>query len=248
MGIWNLSSTYDAEYIPKSAVELIQYGHRKDGVYLIDLPTVGPTWTFCLLDKKWDGGGWMLAMKSTVSTTFNYSSSYWTTDNTLNPTNLTGQDVDAKYEVMNKFAAKDIMARWPDILIDGGSLQNTGTWTWLQNNFNSGSRQTLISWFASVAGNSRFISAGKSFSGWASGTFSSQAGYTWYGFNYVANANSRVRWGFGWNNEADAGSNDVSGGIGMDTNFGSYSAGDRIACCEDTTGINRSARVEIYVR
>jgi len=34
----------------------------------------------------------------------------------------------------------------------------------------------------------------------------------------------------------------------MDANFGSYSAGDKINCCNDTTGINRSARVEIYIR
>ena len=44
------------------------------------------------------------------------------------------------------------------------------------------------------------------------------------------------------------GSNDVGGGIGMDAQFGSYSAGDMINCCQDTTGINRSARVEVYIR
>jgi hypothetical protein len=27
-----------------------------------------------------------------------------------------------------------------------------------------------------------------------------------------------------------------------------YSAGDQISCCQNSTGINRSARVEIYIR
>ena len=43
-------------------------------------------------------------------------------------------------------------------------------------------------------------------------------------------------------------SDDVSGGIGMTSNFGTFSAGDRINCCQNVTGINRSARVEIYFR
>jgi hypothetical protein len=51
------------------------------------------------------------------------------------------------------------------------------------------------------------------------------------------------------------GSNDVTGGIGMGlmsglsvATGGQYSAGDYISCCSNQTGINRTARVEIYVR
>ena len=40
--------------------------------------------------------------------------------------------------------------------------------------------------------------------------------------------------------------NDVSGGIGIAR--GSYSAGDIIGCCQVQTGINRTARVEVYIR
>ena len=70
-----------------------------------------------------------------------------------------------------------------------------------------------------------------------------------YGFNYVntaATAGSQVRWGFGWNNAADELSNDVSGGIGMGRV--AFSAGDYIGCCATQTGMNRAARVEIYLR
>ena len=69
------------------------------------------------------------------------------------------------------------------------------------------------------------------------------------------NANFSVRWGFGWNENGgglypagDQNSNDVSGGIGMGGSFGNYSAGDKINCCQNSSGINRSARVEVYIR
>ena len=253
----------------------------QDGVYWIDLPTVGPTQIYCIMNSAYDGGGWMMAMKATRGTTFNYSSNYWTTANTLNPTQTNTNDGDAKFHTMNYFAAKDIMAVWPDISNSGsesGSIDNLSVWTWLENNFNGGTRQALINFFTSpsnltytsspnVAGVGYFLRDAKTFNGWASGKFSSQVDIRFYGFNYIPAGliiycqytfNARVRWGFGWNENGEGlfpsnysgacGSNDVSGGIGMDSSYGSYSAGDYIACCNDTTGINRSARVELYVR
>jgi hypothetical protein len=273
MAVWNLKAVYDGKYVYNSAQDLVGAGFKTDGVYPINLPTVGLTNVYCLLDPKWDGGGWMMAMKAAATgTTFNYSANYWTTDNTLNPTETNQNAGDAKFEVMNKFQAKDIMARWPDITTNGGSISNTGTWTWMENNFNNGTRQTLISFFTSPSnrtytsptfgGSGYFIKDAKTFSGWQSGVFSSQTDIRFYGFNYVPNpsysSNGKVRWGFGWNENSEGlfpsnnvsyiGSNDVSGGIGMDSSFSSYSAGDRISCCQDTTGINRQARVEMYVR
>lgn len=243
-----------------SALELKNYfGHTTDGVYTINLPTVGLTNVYCLMDPKWDGGGWMMAMKAAASstTTFNYNASYWTTDNTLNPTDNTQNTGDAKFEVMNKFAAKDIMARWPDISSNSGQIANVGTWTWLQNNFNSGTRSTLINFFNTAPQTTitSGVTATKASGAWGSGVFSSQSGFGFYGFNYTTYASAKTRWGFAWNNETDQSSNDVSGGIGLGiTNIGgqsatiNWSAGDYVGCCSDTTGINRSARVEIYVR
>jgi hypothetical protein len=173
---------------------------------------------------------------------------------------------------MNRFKAKDIMAVWPDITTGtGGSITGLGVWTWLENNFNVRSeRTTLINFFGSSVGNGMtacgsglFKRDAKTFSGWASGIFSSQVDIRFYGFNYVTypsfNTQAKVRWGMAWNENGEGlfpgvayspyqGSNDVSNGIGMGSNFGSYSAGDVINCCQDTTGINRSARVEMYVR
>ena len=68
----------------------------------------------------------------------------------------------------------------------------------------------------------------------------------------------KARWGFGWNENGEGlypannvqyvGTNDVTGGIGLAYTGFNYSAGDVIACCADFTGVNRSMRVEIYVR
>ena len=119
----------------------------------------------------------------------------------------------------------------------------------MKNNYNSGTKQTLINYF-STASNVSFGTP----KGVEKGTaFSSQAGNSFYGVNFTQFGDQmRVRWGFAWNNEGDWGSNDVTGGIGMFTSWGgvlqSFSAGDQIGCCADTTGINRSARVEMYIR
>ncbi|MFM7019638.1 MAG: PA14 domain-containing protein [Aquirufa sp.] len=236
------------------------FSNYTDNVYWINLPFVGPTQIYCLLNSAIDGGGWMMIMKATRGTTFPYTSSYWTAVNTLNPTAYNRADGDAKFDSMNYFFAKDIMALWPDIASNYGSSTTGGSvnlsssynnWCWLQNNFNNGIRITPINFFASST--KLYFYDANNFAG--KGTaFSSQVDVRFYGFNYAnANTAAQVRWGFGWNenggglypngNEA---SNDVSGGIGMA--WGSYSAGDYISCCQNITGINRTARVELYVR
>lgn len=237
------------------------FSNFADGVYWINLPIVGPTQIYCLLNSAVNGGGWMMMMKATRGLTFNYFSSYWTIINTLNPTAFNRSDGDAKFDAMNYFYAKDIMALWPDIAWNanssttGGSVNTNGSynvWCWLQNNFNNGIRITPINFFSSAS--KLFFGDAKSYGGWNGGVFSAQSSVRFYGFNYTNTSNAQVRWGFAWNENAplalfpngDEGSNDVSGGIGM--RYGSYSAGDYVGCCEDNTGIKRTARVEIYVR
>lgn len=224
-------------------------GVNVDGVYWIDLPVVGPTQIYCIMNSAYDGGGWMMAMKATRGTTFQYSSSHWTSVTTLNATDTTQNDADAKFNTMNYFSAKDMLARWPDIGA-GGSIPGLGNWIWLQNDFYGGTRIVPITMWNTV--NRYFIRDAKTYSGWANGVFSSQTDIRFYGYNWTDNVN--MRWGFGWNENGGGlypngvtGSDDVSGGIGMG-GFGNYSAGDWINCCNDTTGINRSARVEVYIR
>lgn len=240
----------------QSAQEIIDAGDDEgDGVYFIDLPVVGTTEVFCIMDPAYDGGGWMLALKATRGTTFRYVSSYWTSNNTLNTGSTDQTDADAKFEVFNQFEAKDLLARFPDIG-NGGSL-SVGNWTWLENSFPqyiSSTTSTLLNLFNTA--NRTFIQDAKQFSGYGS-AWSSQTDVRFYGFNYEATGtDTNTRWGFGWNENGgglfpngDEGSADVAGGIGIEYRGGTnYSAGDFIGCCQDSTGINRSARVEVYVR
>lgn len=269
------SSTWAA---PSAAAIKSLTGTNTDGVYWIDLPTVGPTQLYCIMNTETNGGGWMMMMKASVGVVFQYSSNLWTTPNNLNPTEYNQSDGNAKFDVMNYFAGKDFFARWPDITTVGGSISNQGCWTWLQNNYYNGRRITPIDFFR-TAGNyayttsglpygGQFIQTAKSFSGWQNNIFSSQVDINFYGFNFINypstiyGLQAKVRWGFGFNENSEGnyqnpdtlarggapGSNDVSGGIGMDVSFGNYSAGDRVNCCQDFTGVNRSTRVEVYVR
>jgi hypothetical protein len=229
------------------------YPASTDGLYYINLPTVGIQQVYCLMDNKYDGGGWMMAMKATKGTTFNFDANYWNTANTLNSAQTNRNDGDAKFDVFNYYAGKDLLALWPDIAnvsSESGSIDNLTNWSWLQNSFNSGTASTLISFFP-ASPTQRTIETSNNntgtmnFNGYGT-PFSKQTGFTFYGLNYITHTGTKVRWGFSWNNETNQDSNDVSGGIGMAS--GSYSAGDRVTCCPSYSGINTTARVEMYVR
>ena len=237
------------------------YPSSTDGLYYINLPTVGIQQVYCLMDSKYDGGGWMMAMKATRGTTFNYDANYWYTANTLNPAQTNRNDGDAKFDVFNYFGTTDMMALWPDIPNVGsesGSIDNLTNWSWLEKNI-SGAPFTLITKFALAPTQQTIYTStngSMTFSGYGS-PFSKQTGFTFYGFNYLGNINHNVRWGFAWNNETNQDSNDLSGGIGMKfsnanhgvvPSYANFSAGELIGCCQSVLGINRSARVEVYVR
>ena len=233
-----------------SAAALVAAGGTVDGVYWINLPTVGPTQCYCLLNPAWNGGGYMMALKATTGSTFNYSSSYWNSNNTLNTTSLDQSNSDAKLNVYNYYSGTDLLARFPDITTIGGSFVNpVGGWVISEPNalkLYNGSATTCLNFWSSIG-----MTASTNYSAkgtqWGGGSiFSSQAGYQFYGFNYNGNSSNCARWGWGWNNETDQTSNDVTSGIGL--NRANYSAGDYIACCADYSGLNRSMRVEIYVR
>jgi hypothetical protein len=233
-----------------SAAQLVSDGQTADGVYYINLPTVGVTPIYCALSNSFaGGGGWMLAMKATTGTTFSYASNYWTTTNTLNPTQTNRDNGDAKFDVFNYYTASKFLAWFPQNSSGGTGPNNGGMtsgagngWHWLVTGQNS----TALNRFQTgeqIVSNPR-----DSGSSWIGSGFSNQVGYQTWNFNYTGNASASVRWGFGWNNENDQVTNDVSGGIGMSSGYSSFSAGDKIGCCAGTTGFNTSCRVEIWVQ
>jgi len=225
-----------------------------DGVYYIRLNGLS-TSTYCLMNDCYDGGGWMLLMKAGRGTTFGYSSTYWTTTNTLNPSATHRVDGDAKYDAFNYADIKDVMAIWPDVPSksytnvlgkNGGSLNLEDGWCWKVDNWIGNYQTTALAGFQV----SRDVTASPLttwYPGWSSSIWSSEGGayrHVFGGGSHLS-ANRLARWGFLWNNEANFASIDAFGGIGMDST--NYSGGDWYSCC-GTAGLNRSMRVELYGR
>jgi hypothetical protein len=245
------------------SAKFIQQAYKitTDGVYWINLPTVGPTQIYCIMNPDVGGGGWMMAMKATRGTTFQYSSNYWTTNNNLNTSDTTRSNADAKFDTFNYFPATDWMAIFPDAGYNGGDLlSGLGlAWTWIELNavnmaippstwFSYGIQYTKLNNGVGYYQTNPTPSASSKYN---SSIWTSQTGFQWYGFNYTSSnnpANNNVRWGWGWNDQTDQNSNDVRGGIGMGF---PYSAGDNASGAGGggtTVGLNRSMRFEMYVR
>ena len=239
-------------------------GTQTDGLYWLNLPTVGATLVPCLMNDSWSPGGWMMLLRGLAgSSTFYYGSSHWTSATTLNaqPTPI-GTAQDAKYHTFNYSPINDLMARWPDITTNGGSLSYGGCWVWKQNISGLGyTNSTALNLFTNAS--RLFVQDATSYAGWNNAGagptyFSSQTDVHFYGINYNGGGNgTATRWGFGWNENGgglfpngDEGSNDVYGGIGTQGGYinASYNAGDFVSCCCDTCGMNRSARIEVYGR
>jgi hypothetical protein len=231
-------------------------GTNTNGVYTIAINSGGAittTQAYCVMDSAMAGGGWTMIMKSAKdSTTFPYASNYWTTANTLNEasTNITASD--AKFVGFNKLQGTELLAIFPDVVTTSFGATERGSvdghnygWTWKATI--PGGSKSALALFSGASNQS--LGDPFTFDGWNGSVFSSQVGYKFYGFNYTTSSQAlKTRWGFGWNNEGDQGSNDVTGGIGLDTSGRSYSAGDVINCCQSHTGLNRSMGVLIFIR
>jgi hypothetical protein len=242
---------------------------NNDGVYYINVNGTS-TATYCLMDSKWNGGGWMMLMKATRGTTFNFDSSYWTDAGTTTNTGSTNRtDADAKFNVFNYAMIKDVMALWPDSGYTGGCMPNADAWSWLVNNwYSNGTRCTAITGFstANTRNSPRDAYPNSAYPGFTTSIWTTQpqqrhvfggGGHLTGPPTYAAGTftvNNYVRWGFLFNeNEADNfASSDAAGGIGMRIAWGSasasYSGGDFVGCCQSTTGLNRSMRFELYGR
>ena len=126
-----------------SAAAILQVNpSAPDGVYWINLPTVGPKQIYCALSSNHlGGGGWMLAWKCTRGSTFGYNSNYWTSANVYNETSgLNLNDGDHKNHAFNHYVAGSIAAVFPDLNNGGQSSVPYSAWTWLQ----SGVGQTAL--------------------------------------------------------------------------------------------------------
>jgi hypothetical protein len=233
-----------------AAQVLVYYPTAPDGLYWINCGGTS-TQVYCIMNSIYDGGGWMLLMKATRGTTFSFNSTYFTDNTTtLNTSDLTLNDGDAKYSAFNSVTIKDVMALWPDVGYTGGSISGTPYWTWLVDNwYSSGTRITAFNGLSTT--NSRDSPSypdPNTFPGNSTNIWSEQSGarrHVFGGGSHVS-ANQPIRWGFLYNNENDFNSIDVTGGIGM--SLGNESAGDYIGCCQSSTGLNRTMRVLFFGR
>jgi hypothetical protein len=258
------SSTGTNSSFPAESAKVIKdiTNTNTDGVYHIRLNGIG-TATYCLMNDCYDGGGWMLLMKAARGMTFNYSSNYWTTANTLNPSDTTRTDGDSKFDAFNYGYIKDVMAIFPDIPSKsytnvigktGGSLDLQDGWCWKVDNWNGNSRTTALAGFQ-VSRDVLACPSPDTFTGFSTSLWSyntSSQRHVFGGGSHLS-ASLNTRWGFLWNNEAnqDFTSCDLIGGIGLNTgvwnsNY-SFSAGDVFFCC-GTANVNRSMRLELWGR
>ncbi len=166
-GLTELTAASNAKEIKQ------KYGTEKNGFYYINIPNKGPTLTYCIMDSSVYGGGWMLAMQGTGST-FQYSSTHWTTNTVLNQTNntFTNRDgdlllnniIDAKYDVYNNMPVTDCLVLFPAV----HTLNNTNIpnkpqygWSWyLERAFGIHIGNTLLSFFANNYRNIGYTSVG----------------------------------------------------------------------------------------
>ena len=111
------SSTGTNPVYPAESAKVIKdiTGTNDDGVYYIACKGQPSAPTYCLMNDTYNGGGWMMLMKATRGNTFQYSSNYWTTNNTLNTSSTDRSDGNAKFTVFNDVHVQDIMAIFPDM-------------------------------------------------------------------------------------------------------------------------------------
>jgi len=255
---------------PCNAARLIKAATstNTDGTYYINVNGTSAL-TYCLMNSAWSGGGWMMLLKATRGSTFNFSSGYWNTVNTLNAGSTDLTDSDAKFNVMNYALLKDVLALWPDVTYSGGSIASPpiSTWTWMVNNYYSNGT-TRITALAGLGGNSRTVADDGSsvgptastatfkFSGFNANIWTTQNGMAGHvmggGSHLPSTSGASTAWGFIFNENPNWSSIDVFGGIGMSYSWGGYnsssSAGDFLGCCQNTTGLNRTMRVQLFGR
>ena len=177
--------------------------------------------------------GTLLMQAIEGSTTFQYSASYWTTDNTLDGDGYVGfLSNNRKYDAYNSMIMTDVFTRikntgsydyywgWESVKPGTGlDIFDNHKYTWTDD-----SGYTNYSYYKMQKyGTTAYNSAVSSYP-----AFSYQSGDTIWGIGF----NSQVRWGITGNQENDLRSNDTRGGIGVSNR----SAGDYVGCCQNYTG------------
>lgn len=211
-----------------------QTGTTDNGIYYIDCGGI-PTQIFCVMDARWDGGGWMLMMKMVPAETFQFSSGHWTQASVFNEGSLDLSEQDAKFAVFNSVGISDVMAIFKNVGYYGGSINSPSDnppgpndigWCWLVKNwwFNRpGERVPALTGFNHARDANPWNPYDFDRRGLERRIWSRQGGAYRHVFGGIAhlgngwrgpNTFGAVRWGFSFNNENDFASTDVWCGLG----------------------------------
>ncbi len=173
-----------------SCKRILQMGKSNwDGVY-----TINPTWTWAFqvyCDMTTDWGGWTLVLKADgTKTTFNYSSSHWTTNSVLNEESSNFDTIEFKSRLYNIYPLSWIM------LI----LKNNETKKSISVNINENSLLSLFTkWYTQTnLGKSKWLSL------WNNYSLQPYCNQEWFNTQY----STPVRFWISSNNEDACSSND----------------------------------------
>ena len=182
----------------------------------------------------WDNKPGTLLMQAIEgSTTFQYSASYWTTDNTLDGDGYVGfLSNNRKYDAYNSMIMTDVFTQikntgsyhyywgWESVKPGTGlEIFDNHKYTWTDDGGYTGYSYYKMQKYGTTA----YDSAVSSYP-----AFSYQSGDTIWGIGF----NGRVRWGITGNQENNLLSNDTNAGIGVLNR----SAGDYTNCCHNYAG------------
>jgi hypothetical protein len=189
------------------------YGTTQDGVYWINIEGTSTQSYLKMNRTNTDNGSWVLMMKGTKSTSFNYSSDFFDSSTYVLNENSLADDVitNAKFSSYNKLAITKILAVFKDY--NGGNYSAGGDIT--SSGFNG------LTWLETISSTTAFNRLNGSATNLinrnslkSQSNLSLQFGWTNYGFN-ISCTGLTARWALLTNQEVDDKSCDRFLGIGV---------------------------------
>lgn len=178
--------------VARSCAEVLQHiPGSEDGVYSIAPDTTAPFSAYC--DMTRDGGGWTLLLKAKGDATLGYSASAWTDASLLNPTDLTTNEGNAKYQSFLSLPVTTLRGE-----LDGFRYTQ---------DFASMTAQQIFKRPAAIIRGFPTFNAGAP-------NWSTQPNCQVFGVN-IPYAHTRTRFGWSANEQDDCTSNDTAIGLGL---------------------------------
>jgi len=201
----------------KSGVDILDKNpNAENGIYWIkpDNYDSQPYQIYCNMND----GGWMLLAKMKGNdNVFEYSSTHWTTESTLNEDSLNFDNINAKFKAFNYNKLSRVRAEFHTI---GHEME-------------MGLSKTALQQFQTYTSLETGVTNDRSWYQFDENNWPYENGFVEYGTNLTCSPAASVRWGWMMNNETTCSSNDCSAGIGLTYASGvkAASTGAWATCC-----------------